>query len=256
MEHSRSASPPTTALERARSALVGKKTLRLVKWGLGAIVLYRLLQLAGHSLLRTLARWKVTGVENMPPRGRLIVASNHLHFLDPFALGIALPRQIVFMGKAEVFRTPVVGWIAKGVKGIPVRRGEIDRRALRRAVSVLEAEQVLGMMPEGTRSRTGQLLQGRDGVALVALRTGASILPVGLAGTQQIFPALRRLERAELSVTIGEPISVVRAEGRVPRERVTELTDQVMRRIAGLLPPEYRGVYRDAAGRPPQISSR
>ena len=210
--------------------------------------MYRLLRLAGHFLLRTMARWKVTGVENVPPQGRLIVASNHLHFLDPVALGMALPRQIVFMGKVEVFRAPVLGWIARTVKGIPVRRGEVDRRALRRAVSVLEAEQALGMLPEGTRSRTGQLLQGRDGVALVALRTGAPVLPVGLVGTQQIFPALRRLERTELRVAIGEPIHVARVEGRVPRERVTELTDQLMHCIADLLPPEYRGVYGDAGG--------
>jgi 1-acyl-sn-glycerol-3-phosphate acyltransferase len=178
----------------------------------------------------------------------VIVASNHLHFLDPIALGRSIPRDATFVGKAEIFRVPVVGWVVRGIRTIPVRRGEVDRRALRRAEAVLESERVLVMLPEGTRSRTAQLQEGHDGVALVALRTGSPIVPVGLTGPEKVFSALLRLERAELKVVFGEPISVPRAKGRVPRERVTELTDQIMRRIADLLPPAYRGVYGDQGG--------
>lgn len=209
------------------------------------MVFYRLVRFCCRAMLPVLAHWRVTGVENVPLQGRLIVASNHLHFLDPFVLAASLPRPIIFMGKVEVFQTPVLGWLARGLGGFPVRRGELDRRALRRAVAVLEAEEVLGMLPEGTRSRSGQLQRGRDGVSLVALCTGAPILPVGLTGTEQVLPALRRLQRAELAVTIGEPLKLPRAEGRVPRQWVAEMTDRLMRHLANLLPLAYRGVYRD-----------
>jgi 1-acyl-sn-glycerol-3-phosphate acyltransferase len=223
--------------------LAGRNVRRLVKAGVGALLLYQFLRVSAGPLLRNLTRWRVDGVKNVPPQGRLIVSSNHLHFLDVVALGIAIPRHITFMGKAEVFSEPVLGWLVRALRSIPVRRGEVDRRALRRAEALLEADRVLGMLPEGTRGRGAELQQARDGVALVALRTGAPILPVGLIGPDKVFPALRRLRRADLWVNIGEPIAVERAEGRIPRARVEELTSQIMHSISELLPPEHRGVY-------------
>ena len=134
----------------------------------------------------------------------------------------------------------------------------MDRQALREAIRILEGGQVLAMLAEGTRSRTGQLQRGRAGVAFVALRTGAPILPVGLSGTEKFFPSLRRLRRPAIKVTIGQsftlPIQI--RGGRIPRQYLQEETEEIMWRIAALLPPEYRGVYRKCVVAPESLPAR
>ena len=207
--------------------------------------LYRLVRFCFRFIFPLITRWRVTGVENVPLQGRLIVASNHVHILDPFILAVAVPRLIYFMGKVEVFQHPLTGWFTRRVQGIPVRRGEVDRRALRKAVATLKEEKVLGIFPEGTRSLTGQLQRGRDGMTLIALRADATILPVSISGSDQIVPFLRQLRRAEVVIAIGEPLRPPVVEGRVPRPWIAGMTDRLMRRIAVRLPLVYRGIYRD-----------
>ena len=188
-------------------------------------------------LLRILARFEVVGLEHVPAGGPLVIVANHTHFIDPPVIGASLPRKVLLMAKQELFETPVVGWMVSHYDAFPVRRGEADRQALRWATRALDLEQALGMFPEGTRSRTGELRPAFPGAALIALRTGAPVLPVGIDGTDRVFPSLRRLRRARVRVVYGPTFTLDSTER-------AGATDQMMRAIADLLPEWRRGPYR------------
>ena len=202
------------------------------------VLFYDATTLAMKLALLMLARWRVYGVEHVPRRGPLIVAANHLSLADPPLLSASIPRRIVFMAKDEAYRSLFLGPLVRGFGAFPVRRGEADRAALRRALSVLEAGGVLGIFPEGTRSRNRQLQPGRSGVARIALRSGAPILPVGIAGTEHIGgPGI--LLRPAITVRIGQPFHLPGEGGRIEGNKLAEYTAMIMDRIAELLPEEY-----------------
>jgi 1-acyl-sn-glycerol-3-phosphate acyltransferase len=186
------------------------------------------------ALLWTLADFRIEGTDLVPPKGPLIVASNHLHFCDPPLLGGVLPRYVRFMAKREAFRFPW-GWLFATLYGaFPVNRGQIDRQALRQTERILRDGGVVGMFPEGHRSHGRGLLPAFDGAGLIARRTGAPILPVGIAGSEAVF---RTKPRWPIVVRVGEPF---RARSGCP---LAEVTRDIMIHIADLLPERYRGVY-------------
>ncbi len=203
---------------------------------------YRVASFLMRLLMTVITKLEVTGLEKVPMKGPLLIAANHLHFADPPLLGAVIPRKIIFMAKAELFRIPVIGLMVLAYEAFAVRRGMADARAIKRAVGVLRSGRALGIFPEGHRSRDGKLQRARKGMALLAYKTGATILPVGISGTRTFLQWPRVLQRPRVVVTIGDPLypPVLRSPSR---EQQAELSEEVMRRIAACLPEDQRGPY-------------
>lgn len=197
-------------------------------------------------LLPLLVRLEVVGRENLPDKGPYIMATNHLSVFDLPVLLAVCPHPIRAFAAAKHRRNPIYAPILASAGSIWVRRGEIDREALRGALRALERGEVLGIAPEGTRARGVYALQpGKTGAAYLATRASVPIVPAGIAGTEKVKEYLPRLRRTPVRLVIGEPFRLPES-GRVRGPKLREYTDLIMRRIAALLPPEYRGVYADA----------
>jgi 1-acyl-sn-glycerol-3-phosphate acyltransferase len=189
------------------------------------------------------ARLRVEGLENIPATGAVILAPNHLNMLDIPAMSLPVPRVVHHMAKYELFQVPLLGGIMRFFGAFPIRRGEGDRDALRQAGEVLAAGQVLVVFPEGHRSDSGALGPGLPGVAMIALRAGAPVVPVAVWGTERTLKRWRFGPFAPVvHVRYGEPVHLVE-DGENRRAALQAGIDTIMQRIAALLPPEYRGLY-------------
>jgi 1-acyl-sn-glycerol-3-phosphate acyltransferase len=175
------------------------------------------------------------GLENLPKEGAVIIAANHLSNFDAFQLQVSLPRPIFFMGKEELFQKPVMDWLFRQLGSFPVRRGKRDQWAIRHALQVLEHQQVLGMFPEGSRRGRKGLRTAKTGVARLAKAASCPIIPIAIHGPQYMLS--RFPHRTRIRITIGPAIVPE------PKETQLNLTDRMMFTIAGMLPPEARGVY-------------
>lgn len=189
----------------------------------------------------------IVGDEHVPRAGAYILVSNHTSLADPPIIGWAVGRRhgrvIHFMAKDEMRRWPVIGWLASQAGTFFVRRGEGDRASQRVALTTLAAGEPIAIFPEGTRSRDGQLKEAKAGAALLALRSGAPLLPVAIAGSQRLFPGRSRVpHRSHLTIRVGRPFTLGhQPNGRLEREALAAGTDRIMREIAALLPPSQRG---------------
>ncbi len=197
------------------------------------------------ALFKLLLRVEIRGMENFPAEGPVVLMINHTSFLDPVLVCGLMPRQVIAMSKIENFSTPIVGTLIKIYGAFPVRRGEVDRRAIRQALEVLERGGVLLMAPEGTRSRDGTLQKGHDGMTFIALRANVPLLPVAVVGSEQFKHNLKRLRRTPITITIGQPFRFRPGKWRVQRDQLNRMTDEAMYQLAALLPPDRRGVYSD-----------
>ncbi|HZP26193.1 MAG TPA: lysophospholipid acyltransferase family protein [Dehalococcoidia bacterium] len=192
---------------------------------------------------------QIEGLENIPRKGPLIMASNHVSVADPPILCVKTPRRIAWMAKKELFDIPVVGLCYRFYGCVPVRRGAADLTALRQSEQALRKGLVLGMFPEGTRSRQPGMKTAEPGTALIALRTGVPVLPVALSGTEAVtlphsfFHWLRR-DQPSIRLVYGRPFRLPQSE-RIRREEVEQGTREIMAHIAELLPRDYRGAYAD-----------
>lgn len=194
---------------------------------------------------RLFTRWRVEGRENVPHEGAVLVVANHLHTVDPPLLGASLGRRVVFMAKEELFRSPILAWFLGILGAFPVHRGKLDRKAIRCSEQVLAEGLVLVMFPEATRSPKAQLQPALPGSALIASRHGVPILPVGIAGTEKL-KGWWLFRRPRITVKIGQPFSLPSSGAKITKEELAEHTGLIMRRVAALLPPRYRGVYGEA----------
>jgi 1-acyl-sn-glycerol-3-phosphate acyltransferase len=198
-----------------------------------------------HILFKILLRLEVVGLEKVPSEGPLILMISHTNFLDPVLAGGIMPREVVPMSKIENFSTPVLGIILRLYGAFPVRRGEVDRRAIRRSLEVLNNGEVLLMAPEGTRSGDGRLQKGYDGMTFIAVRADAPVLPLAIMGGEHFWANLSRLRRTPIQIIIGYAFRFSHGQKRVGRDTMSRMTDEAMYQLASLLPPERRGVYSD-----------
>jgi 1-acyl-sn-glycerol-3-phosphate acyltransferase len=205
---------------------------------------YRIVKMIFSLIYRLLARIEIIGAENVPQEGPYIVVSNHISSFDPPLLLIALPARMTVLAANKYRSHPIFGPFLSSMGAIYVRRGEVDRQALRACLDVLRGGGIMGMAPEGTRSPTGGLQEGRTGVAYLASRTGVPILPVVITGTEKMLASLKRLHRGQMKAVIGETFTLPVTERKARGKQLKEFTELIMRRLADMLPEEYRGVYR------------
>ena len=191
---------------------------------------------------------RIEGVEHLPRSGPFILVTNHCSNLDPLMMGWASGHQIGrivhFMAKIEMRGWPIIGWLATQAGVYFVRRGERDRAAQAFSLSSLADGRPIAIFPEGTRSRTGRLREGKAGAALIAMRSGAPLVPAGISGTHRIFEGGRRFPRASrVHIRYGSPFSLPhQPTGRLDRDELTAGTERIMSAIEALLPEDQRRV--------------
>ncbi len=198
-----------------------------------------------NVLLFAFSDLQFTGRENVPASGPLIIVSNHLNLIDPPTLGAVIPRKIVFMAKEELFHQPIMSTVVKSYGAFPVKRNKPDRQALTQAQRILAQGGVLGIFPEGRRSRQTGLQRAEAGIALIAARSQAPILPVAITGTEAISGLGWMLRRPPIRLNIGHPFHLPETAKRLDSAKLSATADYIMYRVAELLPLKYRGVYAD-----------
>lgn len=191
---------------------------------------YRFARFVLSVWLRIWYHIEVQGTENIPQQGGYIICSNHRTEMDPLYLSWGIKSQLYFMAKAELFRIPFIGFCVKKLEAFPVERGKGDTGAIDYAAKVVQNGKILGMFPEGTRSRDGKLLRGKSGLAVVASRTGADVLPVGIKFQEP--PHFR----SKIDIRYGKMIhnNELHIENNKPSD-IKEATSRIMSEIAALL---------------------
>lgn len=175
------------------------------------------------SFLRFIFRIHVHGEENFPKEGAVIVAMNHKSNWDGPVVAVMLPRPLCFMAKKILFKIPVVSTVLKRAHAIPVNRNGFDIAAIKAAMGALRAGKGIGIFPEGTRVFTAERPQAKSGAVMMAEKTGAPIVPVGIRGDYHLF--------AKIDLHIGKPITVKGADGKLSPEEQQAVTDDLMKTI-------------------------
>ena len=198
--------------------------------------------------LRLFANLEVVDPENVPPFGPLIIVANHQSNTDPAMIAATTQRRVRFLAKREIFSGPIVSWLLRQYGAHPLNRTAVDPGAYRWALDHLDRDGVLVVFPEGTRSPRG-MRKALPGVAQLALKSEAHLLPVGITGTENLGSWLRVFNpTGHLRVKFGMTFSLPSIDGRPNREVLESLTGMIMGRIAEQLPAEYQGAYRIGQG--------
>jgi 1-acyl-sn-glycerol-3-phosphate acyltransferase len=176
------------------------------------------------GVLKPYYRIETIGLENFPKEGGVLLCSNHIDNLDPPVVGITAPRPVHFMAKEELFSVLLLGKIVPHLNAFPVKRGMSDREALRKGLNILKEGKVLGLFPEGTRSKNGELGKGLAGAGFFALRTEAKVVPCAIIGPYKSFHSLK--------VVYGKPISMQELrDAKVSAEETTEMIMSAIRKL-------------------------
>ncbi|HNS07564.1 MAG TPA: lysophospholipid acyltransferase family protein [Anaerolineaceae bacterium] len=206
---------------------------------------HRLRSIIGF-LMKQLTRTEFIGVENIPPEGGVLIACNHMSRLDIPVLFITPNRpEITALVTTKYLKYPLLRWFIVTAEGIWLDRDTADFSAFRKAVEALKQGKALGIAPEGTRSQTAKLIEGKPGTALLALRTGVPIVPVAIVGTEDGMSKLLRLKRPRITAEYGKPIIPPKLDRSNREGQLQNLTDEVMCRIAAMMPQKYHGFYAD-----------
>jgi 1-acyl-sn-glycerol-3-phosphate acyltransferase len=206
-----------------------------------------------RMIFHILGRIKVMGRENIPYGQPYVVAMNHISIFDPPLIAAFWPEVLEIVGASDVFEKPGQGQLLKSYGVIPVHRGEYDRALMQRAIAAINAGYPLLIAPEGGRSHVTAMQRALPGISYIVEKTEVPVVPVGLVGTTDDFwQRAKRGERPQLEVRIGSPFNLppITEKGAARREARQRNADLVMRRVAGLLPEDYRGVYADTAIKP------
>lgn len=190
-------------------------------------MLYKLLRAIFTFIYSVIFPTTAKGIENVPTEGAVILASNHLSNWDPPLVGAFISRHLAYMAKEELFKVPILKSILINVHTFPVKRGASDRAAIRTALQMLEAKECICMFPEGTRSKDGKLHQGAPGVALIAAKSQATVIPVAINGTFKLRPFRK------ITITYGKPMKFTAK--KADKENLHEFTEKIMQEIASML---------------------
>ena len=208
----------------------------------------RLVNFTIKRLTHILCRIDADQLSRVPVKGPLILVANHVNFIEvPIIYTQLLPRSVTGFAKAETWDNPAMAYLFDLWGGIPIHRGTADVTAIRRGLAALDAGHILAVAPEGTRSDNGRLQRGHPGVVMLALHSGAPLLPVVYYGAEKFRFNLARLRRTDFHVIVGH-LFYLNAEGvKVTQGVRRRMTDEIMWQLAALLPPAYRGDYADLA---------
>jgi 1-acyl-sn-glycerol-3-phosphate acyltransferase len=196
--------------------------------------------------LEVLCRIDKSGLRKVPQKGPVIVYSNHTGSIEvPLLFTELLPRPVTGIAKVETWN----GWFLRFVfnqwKIIPIHRGEADIAAMRKSLEALEKGYILGIAPEGTRNKTGAMIKAQPGIVTLALHSGATLLPMGNWGGENFLKNFKRFKRTDFVIRVGEPFKIDTRGERITGELRQKITDEMMYKVAALLPEKYRGVYED-----------
>jgi len=187
-----------------------------------------------------ICRLEVMGAEKVPREGPVIIAANHLSWLDPPAIGLALPRPISYIARADLLKNPFLAWLLPRLYVIPVERGSGDLAAVKAAIRALRKGMAFGIFPEGTRSRTGKLQPFKTGTAAIAIRTGAPVLPVAVIGSDKIWPPSGKIRLGrKLKIVFGDPLDLSHYANKLDKASLEAATKEIEAAVAAMLPAEY-----------------
>lgn len=199
-------------------------------------------------LIKRLVNLQVIGAENIPKEGPCMVVISHISRLDPPFLMASTERSDLVAVVAHEYRSaPLIGWIMNALHVIWITRGENDMQAFRKVLEYLKAGWIVGIAPEGTRSKDEKLLEGKHGAAVLADRAGVMLLPIALSGSNKMVQSFSHLRKIDAQVVIGEPFALPPHGSEDSHQWLNMATDEIMCQIAALLPPERHGFY---AGHP------
>jgi len=196
-------------------------------------------------IINLIARVEIQGDENIPAEGGYVIATNHLGRLDVALLFYALEGDFILIIAEKYEHHWLFGPIGNAMNGIWLDRFNADVGAIRQVLTRMKAGGILVIAPEGTRSKSESMAEGKPGVAYLALKAGLPIVPVGLVGTEDrvVVEHLKRFKKSEIKIVVGEPFSLPPIQRKNREESLKQQTDEIMCRIGALLPEKYRGVY-------------
>jgi 1-acyl-sn-glycerol-3-phosphate acyltransferase len=198
------------------------------------------------SLTRILCNVDDSQLSNVPEHGPLIIASNHINFIEvPLVYTHLQPRDITGFAKAETWDNPAMAFLFDLWGAIPIQRDAADSNAFRCALEALKQGKILAIAPEGTRSGHGKLQRGLPGIVMLAHISGAPILPLVYYGGERLRDNLNQLKRTDFHIRVGKIFKLSFPDGKLERDLRMKMVDEIMYQMAFLLPPEYRGYYAD-----------